>query len=221
MRKRLLFVAALLNLSALTWAQEPTTSDTEKALKDEAASFIFTETQLDEDADVTQDVIQINSSTNLYTSNVGYLFSPMRFKFRALDQKYNDIFMNGVQVNSAENGRFSYSTIGGMNDATRSIDYASPFESNTFGMPQRARLGILWHRGLSVGKHRDGGRRGNLLQLARLLPLIAEEMGHTAQLEHRHLGQPHRTRPTGCIDRRSILARQQLSLQPLLGFPER
>ena len=134
MRKRLLSAAALLFLALNGWAQEPVTSETEKALKDEAASYIFTESQLDEDADVTQDVIQISSSTNVYTSNVGYLFSPMRFKFRALDQKYNDIYMNGVQVNSAENGRFSYSTIGGMNDATRGIDYASPFESNTFGI---------------------------------------------------------------------------------------
>lgn len=134
MRKRNLFAVVLLCLSAQGRAQEPVVGDTEKAIKDENASFIFTESQLDEDADVTQDVIQINSNNNLYTSNVGYLFSPLRFKYRALDQKYNDIYMNGVQVNSAENGRFSFSTIGGMNDATRGIDYASPFESNAFGM---------------------------------------------------------------------------------------
>ncbi|MBO4801021.1 MAG: TonB-dependent receptor [Bacteroidaceae bacterium] len=133
MRKKLLF-ATLLCLPLQMLAQEPLISETEKAIKDETASFIFTESQLDEDADMTTDVIQINSSSNMYTSNVGYLFSPLRFKFRALDQKYNDIYMNGVQVNSAENGRFSYSTIGGMNDATRNIDYASPFESNTFSM---------------------------------------------------------------------------------------
>ena len=134
MRKTLFYSALLLACTAAVRAQEPVTTEPEKVMKDEAASFIFTESQLDDDADVTQDVIQINSSSNVYTSNVGYLFSPMRFKFRALDQKYNDIYMNGVQVNSVENGRFSYSTIGGMNDATRSIDYASPFEANNFGM---------------------------------------------------------------------------------------
>jgi hypothetical protein len=134
MRKNLLPAAAMLCLSSYVYAQEPVVSDAEKAVKDDAASFIFTESQLDEDADATQDVIQINSSSNVYTSNVGYLFSPLRFKFRALDQKYNDIYMNGVQVNSIENGRFSYSTIGGMNDATRGIDYASPFETNNFGV---------------------------------------------------------------------------------------
>ena len=134
MRKRKLFAVALFCLSAHGWAQEPIVSDTEKAIKDENASFIFTESQLDEDADMTQDVIQINSSNNMYTSNVGWLFSPMRFKFRALDQKYNDIYLNGVYANNIENGRFNFSTIGGINDATRGIDYASPFESNTFGM---------------------------------------------------------------------------------------
>ena len=134
MRKRNLFAVVLLCLSAQGRFLFNDAATTEKAIKDENASFIFTESQLDEDADVTQDVIQINSNNNLYTSNVGYLFSPLRFKYRALDQKYNDIYMNGVQVNSAENGRFSFSTIGGMNDATRGIDYASPFESNAFGM---------------------------------------------------------------------------------------
>ena len=90
MRKPIFLTVAALLLSTQGWAQEPTTSETEKAIKDEMSSFIFTESQLDEDADVTQDVIQINSSSNMYTSNVGYLFSPLRFKYRALDQKYND-----------------------------------------------------------------------------------------------------------------------------------
>ena len=137
MKQNLLLAAFLMGLADVATAQQPQTqtmSKTERAAREESASFIFTESQLEEDADAGQEVIQINSSANLYTSNVGYLFSPMRFKYRAFDQKYSDVYMNGVMVNSAENNRFSFSTIGGMNDATRSIDYASPFESNTFGM---------------------------------------------------------------------------------------
>ena len=137
MKQKLLLAAFLMGLADVATAQQPQTqtmSETERAAREESASFIFTESQLEEDADAGQEVIQINSSANLYTSNVGYLFSPMRFKYRAFDQKYSDVYMNGVMVNSAENNRFSFSTIGGMNDATRSIDYASPFESNTFGM---------------------------------------------------------------------------------------
>jgi hypothetical protein len=40
--------------------------------------------------------------------------------------------MNGVQVNNPENGRFTYSTIGGMNDAVRNKEDVSVFEGNNF-----------------------------------------------------------------------------------------
>ncbi len=139
MRTLLLCAVALLCTICSGQVQQPATvtgvSDVEQAARDDNATFIFSEAQLDDDADSQQDVIQINSATNLYTSNVGYLFSPMRFKFRALDQRYNEVYMNGVSVNSAENGSFSFSNVGGMNDATNGhIDFASPFESNGFSM---------------------------------------------------------------------------------------
>ena len=131
---RKLQVTALLALAATcSYAQKPTT-DTEKDMKQDNSSFTFTESQLGEDDDMTQNVIMVNSNTNLYTSNVGYLWSPVRFKFRAYASQYNDIYMNGVQVNNLENGQFNYSTVGGMNDATRNQDASSPFEANAFGM---------------------------------------------------------------------------------------
>ncbi|MBO4907418.1 MAG: TonB-dependent receptor, partial [Bacteroidaceae bacterium] len=137
MRNKLLCAVALSAFAVHGWAQvpiTPTTSETEQSIRDDNATFIFSESQLDDDADAQQDIIQINSASNIYTSNVGYLFSPLRFKYRALDQRYNEIYMNGVMVNNTENGSFSFSNIGGMNDATRNIDYALPFESNTFSM---------------------------------------------------------------------------------------
>ena len=65
---------------------------------------------------------------------MGYLWSPARFKYRAYNSRYSDVYMNGVNVNNGETGQFNYSTVGGMNDATRSIDASSPFESNSFSM---------------------------------------------------------------------------------------
>lgn len=128
-------LAALFALSAtLGYAQNTTTSETEKDMKQDNAAFTFTESQLGEDDDMTQNVIMVNSNTNLYASNVGYLWSPVRFKYRAYASQYNDIYMNGVLVNNLENGQFNYSTVGGMNDATRNQDAALPFEANAFGM---------------------------------------------------------------------------------------
>lgn len=97
--------------------------------------FTIMESQLGEDDDMTSDVIQVGSSSNLYTSNIGWTWSAARFKFRALDNKYNDVYINGVLANQVENGRFQFSNIGGMNDAARNKDASNPFESNTFAMP--------------------------------------------------------------------------------------
>ena len=138
MTKKLKLVATFLAMTSLSFAQNSETTEgnpeTDTALKQDNAAFVFTESQLGEDDDVTQNVIMVNSSNNVYTSNVGYLFSPVRYKFRAYNSRYNDIYFNGVQVNNAENGQFNYSTIGGMNDATRNIDASGVFESNAFSM---------------------------------------------------------------------------------------
>ena len=107
-------------------------STVEQELLTDDSNFTFTESQLGENDDMTSDVIHINSSTNVYTSQIGWAWSGVWFKYRALDNAYNDIYMNGVQVNNPENGRFTYSTIGGMNDAVRSKDDVSPFEANNF-----------------------------------------------------------------------------------------
>lgn len=128
-------LAALLSLTAtFGYAQNNVQTETEKDMKQDNQAFTFSESQLGEDDDMTQNVIMVNSNTNLYASNVGYLWSPVRFKYRAYGSQYNDIYMNGVQVNNLENGQFNYSTVGGMNDATRNQDAALPFEPNAFGM---------------------------------------------------------------------------------------
>lgn len=133
MRKKFL-TAVLLTIPALQMLAQVSNPELDNEKKQDNASFVFTESQLGEDEDMTQNVIMMNSNSNVYTSNVGYLWSPVRFKFRAYSSQYSDIYMNGVQVNNLENGQFNYSTIGGMNDATRNQDAATPFEVNAFGM---------------------------------------------------------------------------------------
>lgn len=96
--------------------------------------FTLSESQLGDNDDVTSDVIRINSSNNVYTNQIGWAWSDVWFKYRALDNRYNDIYMNGVQVNNPENGRFTYSTIGGINDAVRNRDDVGAFEGNNFSL---------------------------------------------------------------------------------------
>lgn len=97
-------------------------------------AFTFTEAQLGEDDDMSQNVTIINSNNNVYASEVGFLFSPVRFRYRAFNQKYNDVYINGVPMNDMESGQFRYSLVGGLNQQTRNMEYALPFESNGFSM---------------------------------------------------------------------------------------
>ena len=104
-----------------------------KNVLEDNASFTFTESQLNEDDDVAQsNYALVTSNNDVYLSNVGYLFSPMRFRVRGLDSQYSEVFFNGVQFNDVETGRFSYGLIGGLNDATRNKEGISPFETNNF-----------------------------------------------------------------------------------------
>lgn len=131
MKKGVTLIAAACCATSMLYAQQP--ADSVNVLTDDNADFTFTESQLDEDNDAAQTVASLSSSkSDLYLSDVGYLFSPMRFKVRAYDNAYNQVYMNGLLLNDAELGRFSYGMIGGMNEATRNKESVSGFEPNTF-----------------------------------------------------------------------------------------
>lgn len=95
-------------------------------------AFTFTEAQLGEDDNSEQTVSIISSNSNVYASEVGYLFSPVRFRYRTYNQKYNEIYINGAPVNDLESGQFRYSMVGGLNQQTRSMESSLPFEGNLF-----------------------------------------------------------------------------------------
>lgn len=103
-------------------------------VNDDKDAFTFSEGQLDDDEDVIQgSSIIASSGNNYFASEVGYLFSPMRFRVRNYENMYNKMYANGVMLNDAERGNFSYGMIGGLNDATRNREGATYMENTTFG----------------------------------------------------------------------------------------
>lgn len=126
-------LAVAVCMASTVCAQEQL-ADTLKT-QDDNSDFTFTESQLDEDMDAAQTVSSVVSSkSDPYLAEVGYLFSPMRFRVRAYDNMYNQTYMNGLMLNDLETGRFSYGLIGGMNDAVRNKEGVSGFEYNNFGL---------------------------------------------------------------------------------------
>ena len=132
MQKKLLFTLIAICSSATMFGQN-TNTDPNKVNKGDNA-FTFTEAQLGEDDDMSQNVSIVSSNNNIYANEVGFLFSPVRFKYRAYSPMYNDIYINGVQMNNNETGQFNYSIVGGLNNMTRDMEAALPFESNNFSM---------------------------------------------------------------------------------------
>ena len=132
-------LAGLLLLSSIAVAQTdkpvtPTVSEDDQKTEQTEGSFTFTESQLGEDDDASQNVTIMSSSNNIYASEVGYLFSQMRFRYRAMNQKYNEVYMNGVLLNDMESGQFRFTNVGGLNQQTKNAEFALPFEANNFSM---------------------------------------------------------------------------------------
>jgi len=98
------------------------------------SAFTFTEAQLGEDDNVTHNISIVGSNNNVYASEVGYRFSAARFKYRAYNSKYNEIYINGNPANDVERGEFNYSFVGGLNNQTRNMEMSLPFEDNNFAM---------------------------------------------------------------------------------------
>ncbi len=132
MQKKLKLAVFALCYAPLAFAQEVDSLEQTGML--EEAVFTFTEDQLGEDDDMSQTVTILNSNSNVYASEVGFLFSPVRFRYRGFNQRYNDIYINGAPVNDLETGQFRYSNVGGINNMTRKYDAALPFEDNNFSM---------------------------------------------------------------------------------------
>ena len=134
MQKRLKLTMMVVCFSSMAFAQTPETEKEGQSAITSEQAFTFTEAQLGEDDDMSQNVTIISSNQNVYASQVGYMFSPVRFRYRAFNQKYNEIYINGAQMNDMETGQFRYALVGGLNQQTRGVENALPFEFNNFSM---------------------------------------------------------------------------------------
>ena len=82
--KKFIITAALVGSCGLISAQDVDNKDTINLGFDESA-FTFTESQLGEDDDMTQNVTILNSNNNIFASQAGFAFGAVRYRFRSLN----------------------------------------------------------------------------------------------------------------------------------------
>ncbi|MBQ5776044.1 MAG: carboxypeptidase-like regulatory domain-containing protein, partial [Bacteroidaceae bacterium] len=101
----------------------------------EENTLLFDESMLeDEGAASSQSVAYLaGSSDDAFLSASSYVFSPMRFSIRGYDQRNQATYINGIDFTDTERGRFNYSSLGGLNNATRNKDIVHGLEQNGFG----------------------------------------------------------------------------------------
>ena len=249
MKKGTFLLAALWCVAgAAARAQHPV-ADTVR-FQDDNADFTFSESQLDEDGDFAQTISSVTAKSDPFLYNVGFRFSPMRFRVRAYDNMYANTYMNGLRLNDLELGRFNYASIGGLNDATRNREGLNAYDFSTFGTPgiggatsyntrasqfaQGKKLSLSATNRNYVGRALLGARclgglsgserradRGYVLQFGSLFPRCGKALRHEPCAFARDLRRADRTRATGGFDRRGLLVSQLALLQPELGLPER
>ena len=101
----------------------------------EENTLLFDESLLeDEGAAASQSVVYLSSSSDdPFLSASSYVFSPMRFSIRGYDQRDHVTYINGIDFTDTERGRFNYSSLGGLNNATRNKDNVHGLEMTGFG----------------------------------------------------------------------------------------
>ena len=92
----------------------------------------LSEAQLNDEGIAQNTFGSFSSQTDVYISQTGFSFSPMRFRTRGYDNKYESYYINGVRFVDAERGGFNYSSIGGLNNATRDRDLVFGLTPNAF-----------------------------------------------------------------------------------------
>lgn len=87
----------------------------------------LTDDELEADESTSQSAAGLlQSSRDVFNRTAAFELGAYWFKVRGYDNKYNDVFFNGVRMNKINNNRVNFGDWGGLNDVTR-----YPFEQTT------------------------------------------------------------------------------------------
>lgn len=129
----------------------------------------LSEEDLNDDEGKSQTMSSASSaSSDVFNSTTSFAWSTARYRNRGYEQTEELNYINGINFNSAERGQFNFSSMGGLNDASRNKDVINPLGVSgfTFGglgtstnyMMDASRYAQGWKVGLAGTNRNYKGR---------------------------------------------------------------
>jgi len=106
--------------------------DIQKEQKDEILLTIADEDLNDDEGKTQAQASASSASTDVFNSTISFAWSTARYRNRGYEQQYETVYINGLSFNTAERGTFSFSSMGGLNDASRWKEVVQPMEATAF-----------------------------------------------------------------------------------------
>ncbi len=104
----------------------------EKETKDEILLNISDEDLNDDEGKSQAQASASSASTDVFNSATSFAWGTARYRNRGYEQQYETVYINGISFNTAERGTFSFSSMGGLNDASRNREVVLPLEATNF-----------------------------------------------------------------------------------------
>ena len=106
--------------------------DISKESKDEVLINISDEDLNDDEGKSQAQASAASASTDVFNATTSFAWSTARYRNRGYDQTEETYYINGLSFNTAERGTFSFSAMGGLNDASRYKESVLPMEATDF-----------------------------------------------------------------------------------------
>ena len=100
----------------------PLNPTTKNNIEDDIPTVNISAEELDAESDDASFSNLLTASRDAFVTTARFVFGARRFRIRGYDSEENSIYINGVPVNSLDNGRVFFTHWSGLNDITRNSD---------------------------------------------------------------------------------------------------
>ena len=129
---RRILIPIFIGIVSFSFAQE--VRDTSAAIQSELPTINLSTDEIDAEGfgRISNVSSLLQGSKDVFVNTAGYTFGAARFNMRGYRSNNQEVFMNGVQMNSVERGAVYWGVWGGLNDMMRNKTYSNGLNNHDF-----------------------------------------------------------------------------------------